>query len=137
VARAVESAWQRVGVVRTGAPDGPAPGGPAPDEPSGETDEQGPGQGTEVLVRRTGGFAGLTRERSVRLGELPREDADQWSHLLTTRRLSAFADGPARPDSYCYEVRCAAPPTQVSMPEPRLPEEVRGLLERTLAGEGG
>jgi hypothetical protein len=69
----------------------------------------------------------------VRLEELPGDDADQWSHLLSTRRLSAFSNGPTHPDAYCYEVRCDAPPTQVSMPEPRLPEEVRGLLERTLA----
>jgi hypothetical protein len=133
VARAVESAWQQVGVLHAGVPEVPAPGGPAPAEPGGGDGGQEPGQGTEVLVRRTGGFAGMTRERSVRLGELPREDADQWSLLLATRRLSAFANGPARPDAYCYEVRCAVPPTQVSLSEPRLPEEVRGLLERTLA----
>ncbi|MDF2091290.1 M4 family metallopeptidase [Knoellia sp. 3-2P3] len=127
LARAVESAWERVGVLggATGSPEG-APGG-----------EVAPVEGTEVLVRRTGGFAGLTRERAVRLAELPRDDADQWAHLLADRRLSAFANGPARPDAYCYEVRCDAPPTQVSLPEPRLPEEVRGLLERTLAGTDG
>jgi hypothetical protein len=129
VARAVESAWERVGVLRgaAGAPVG-APGGEG---------EYASVEGTEVLVRRTGGFAGLTRERAVRLDQLPRADADQWAHLLAGRRLSAFANGPARPDAYCYEVRCDAPPTQVSLPEPRLPAEVRGLLERTLAGTDG
>lgn len=126
--QAVQSAWEQVGVLRSAAPGEPGPVEPAPAEA---------GRGTEVLVRRTGGFAGLTRERAVRLEELPREDADQWSHLLANRRLSAFANGPSHPDAYCYEVRCDAPATQVSMPEPRLPEEVRGLLERTLAGTDG
>ncbi len=138
VVQAVQSAWEQVGVLRAAVPGAPAPSEPAPAEPSpaepdGGAGGQEPGQGTEVLVRRTGGFAGLTRERAVRLEELPREDADQWSHLLANRRLSAFANGPSHPDAYCYEVRCDAPATQVSMPEPRLPEEVRGLLERTLA----
>jgi hypothetical protein len=127
VARAVESAWEQVGVLG-GAADS------AEGTPGGEV---APVEGTEVLVRRTGGFAGLTRERAVRLAELPCEDADQWAHLLADRRLSAFANGPARPDACCYEVRCDAPPTQVSLPEPRLPAEVRGLLERTLAGTDG
>jgi len=137
VARAVETAWQHVGVLRAGAPGAPAPrepavAEPAPAEPEGAAGGQEPGRGTEVLVRRTGGLAGLTRERAVRLEELSREDADQWSHLLAHRRLSAFADGPSHPDAYCYEVRCDAPPTRVSMHEPRLPDEVRELLERTL-----
>jgi hypothetical protein len=137
LARAVQSAWEQVGVLEAGTPGGPGSAAPAEQGPTGAEGTPGgegaPGRGTEVLVRRTGGFAGLTRERSVRLEELPGDDADQWSHLLSTRRLSAFSNGPTHPDAYCYEVRCDAPPTQVSMPEPRLPEEVRGLLERTLA----
>ena len=142
VAQAVQSAWEQVGVLRAPAPGPPAPDQTASDEtapdesvpaePAGEG-RQAPDGGTEVLVRRTGGFAGMTRERAVRLEELPREDADQWNHLLMNRRLSAFANGPTHPDAYCYEVRCDAPPTQVSMPEPRLPDEVRDLLERTLS----
>lgn len=141
VVRAVQSAWEQVGVLRVAAPGAPAPAEPVPAEPlptepvpaePGGGDEQTPGGGTEVLVRRTGGFAGMTRERAVRLEELPTEDADQWNHLLANRRLSAFANGPSHPDAYSYEVRCDVPPTRVSMPEPRLPDEVRDLLERTL-----
>jgi hypothetical protein len=131
LAQAVQSAWEQVGVLKAATPGAPAPTAPPEQEPTGG--DGAPGRGTEVLVRRTGGFAGLVRERSVRLEELPGDDADQWSQLLSTRRLSAFSNGPTHPDAYCYEVRCAAPPTQVSMPEPRLPDEVRGLLERTLA----
>ncbi|SES29204.1 Thermolysin metallopeptidase, catalytic domain [Pedococcus cremeus] len=137
LAEAVQSAWEQVGVLQAGSSAAPAPIAPSGQEPTGGEGSPGgegaPGRGTEVLVRRTGGFAGLTRERSVRLEELPGDDADQWTHLLATRRLSAFSNGPIHPDAYCYEVRCDAPPTRVSMPEPRLPEEVRGLLERTLA----
>ena len=37
------------------------------------------------------------------------------------------------PDSFCYGVRCDAPPIDVELPEPHLSDEVRTLLERTLA----
>ena len=133
VARAVAAAWQQVGILPAQGESSPTPR----PEPGGEgLPPEGTPDGTEVLVRRTGGFGGLTRERTVRLGQLPEEDAHLWAHLLDKRRLSAFADGPSRPDAYCYEVRCALPPVEVSLPEQALPEDVRGLLERTLTGPG-
>ena len=120
---AVESAWREVGVLR--ARRSPAAGG-------GRGAKAGAGAGstaaspsgaTELLVRRTGGFAGLRRERSVRLDE-----------LLVDERLAALIDGPSHPDAFCYEVQCSAPAVQVSLPEPGLPDEVRALFERTLLG---
>ncbi len=131
---AVESAWREVGVLR--ARRSPAAGG-------GRGAKAGAGAGstaaspsgaTELLVRRTGGFAGLRRERSVRLDELPVDDAHHWRCLLVDERLAALIDGPSHPDAFCYEVQCSAPAMQVSLPEPGLPDEVRALFERTLLG---
>jgi hypothetical protein len=128
---AVESAWGAVGVLGQAAV--PGPGGEA-EQPPAEGAE--PGAATEVFVRRTGGFAGLARERSVRLVDLPGQDADVWRALLGGGRLLALADAPTYPDAYCYEVCCRAPELRVSLPEPGLPGDLRDLLERTLTPEG-
>ncbi|HET6968665.1 MAG TPA: hypothetical protein VFI44_10325, partial [Ornithinibacter sp.] len=37
------------------------------------------------------------------------------------------------PDTFCYGVRCDTPPLDVELPEMQLSDELRGLLERTLA----
>ena len=129
-ASAVESAWEAVGVLDPGAASVPA-GERAPGAEVEEAPE--PGAATEVFLRRTGGFAGLTRERSVRLAELPGPDAEVWRALLGGGQLQALADSPTHPDAYCYEVCCRAPRLRVSLPEPALPGEVRDLLERTLS----
>ncbi|HRA27774.1 protealysin inhibitor emfourin, partial [Ornithinibacter sp.] len=98
-----------------------------------------PTSGTQVNVRRTGGFAGRTVERTVTLGELPKADAKAWRSLLADDHLPALADrasgGSRMPDSFCYGVRCDAPPIDVELPEPHLSDEVRTLLERTLAAD--
>ena len=85
-------------------------------------------------MRRTGGFAGLTREASVRLGDLPDDDADAWRTLLAERRLHALAEDipDVVPDSFSYGVRCSRPKVDVTLPEPALPGEVKDLLDRTL-----
>ena len=96
-ADAVETAWRQVGVLgeagapgrRDGAPGrvvvpggegpaeegpwrrGPVEEGPVPEGEAPVPEPEEPVDGTEVFVRRTGGFAGLTRERSVRLEEPP------------------------------------------------------------------
>jgi hypothetical protein len=129
---AVESAWDAVGVLGPAAV--PVPGGAAEQPPAEGGGE--PGAATEVLVRRTGGLAGLTRERSVRLADLPGQDAEVWRALLGGGQLLALADAPTYPDAYCYEVCCRAPKVRVSLPEPGLPGSLRDLLERTLAPEG-
>jgi hypothetical protein len=90
-----------------------------------------------VSVRRTGGFAGRTVERTVALGELPKRDARAWHSLLADDGLPALAEqlaGRAQmPDTYCYGVQCEVPPLDLQLPELDLPDEVRSLLERTLA----
>jgi hypothetical protein len=90
-----------------------------------------------VVVRRTGGFAGRTVERTVTLAELPNGDARAWASLLAHDQLPALADEvagrPRMPDAYCYGVHCELPPLDLELPEPHLTDEVRDLFERTLA----
>ena len=144
-AQAVRDAWREVGVtgdqalrpVTRRAPARPAAvrrgttrrgttrgGTPAP-APDGE----GP---REVQVRRTGGFAGQVRERTVLLDELPDDDATAWRTLLASPTLMSLAQGRMIPDAFRYAVRCDAPPLEVTIPEPALPEGVRELFDRTL-----
>ncbi len=142
---AVQAGWDAVGVPYAGPPAGqtPAPmtgeaggvsGDPAPERPT--EGEGAPTPQTQVSVRRTGGFAGLRRERTVALAELPERDARAWRGLLAQDRLQELAvendSGPAHPDTFCYGVRCDLPPLDVEIQEPDLSEEVRSLFERTL-----
>ena len=83
-------------------------------------------------MRRTGGFAGQVRERTLRLTELPDDDAAHWRSLLAGDRLARLADAPTHPDAYCYGVRCEAAQLDVTIPEPALEPEVRDLFDRTL-----
>ncbi|GAA4408887.1 hypothetical protein GCM10023168_26860 [Fodinibacter luteus] len=129
VVDAVRAAWDSVGLPASGS----LGRAPAPTRPDAVT---APGAGTAVSVRRTGGFAGRTLERTVTLDELPRGDARAWRSLLAHDTLPAIADRaaerPAVPDAFCYGVRCDAPPLDVELPEVELSDEVRTLLERTL-----
>jgi Thermolysin metallopeptidase, alpha-helical domain/Thermolysin metallopeptidase, catalytic domain len=132
VATAVRGAWDAVGVSdAVAAPRAPSSGS-APSVPAGE-----PAPSTAVNVRRTGGVAGRTVERTVVLDELPHADARAWRSLLAEERLASLADEAAGrrgiPDAFSYGVRCDVPPLDVQLPEMQLSDEVRGLFERTLA----
>ncbi|HET7399036.1 MAG TPA: protealysin inhibitor emfourin [Intrasporangium sp.] len=147
---AVRDAWVTVGVLappaeQGGGPAGaeepgpsPAPGGTADvgsgaaDGPMGEV----PDVGAQVLLRRTGGFAGLVRERQLLLSELPESDAMTWQQLLARPTLQAIAADPTtHPDAYSYTVVCESAGVEVHVAEPHLPEAIHQLFERTL-GEG-
>ena len=110
---------------------------PADDSPSPPDGDRSPTPATEVSVRRTGGFAGRTVERTVTLAELPRPDARAWQSLLADDSLPTLAQEAAAvqpvPDSFCYAVTCNRPPIDVELPETTLSADVRSLLERTLA----
>ncbi|NUR17169.1 MAG: M4 family metallopeptidase, partial [Dermatophilaceae bacterium] len=138
---AVRSAWEQVGVLATGAGDQPADTGgaggadrstpaPAPGEGHGTT----PGADAQVLLRRSGGFAGRVRERRVALGELPERDAKDWQHLLAAPTLQRIAASTERthPDAYIYSVVCDEAGCDVTVQEPHLPEAIHSLFERTL-----
>jgi len=120
--QAVRQAWQTVGV--SSAATVPAPTGPTP----GPT----PGPADDLTVRRTGGFGGLVRERTLRFDDLPDEDASRWQELVAGDRLARLADAPTHPDAFCYGVRCDAVRLDVTIPEPALEADLRDLFERTL-----
>lgn len=120
-AAAVRSAWTTVGV-----------GEDTPSDTPGEASKVDPN--AELVVRRTGGFAGITRERQTTLAELPKPDRRAWTGLLAGQTLTELAAAGTRstPDAYCYGVVCRAAEVDVELAEPDLPEHVRALFERTL-----
>lgn len=132
--RAVGRAWTRVGV-----------GTEASGEPDASADEDATGPGTEVLVRRTGGVAGMVREGRVRLDDLERPEAQAWVDLLTGPELRAAAaraghagGASSGADRFWYSVCCDAPPVDVEVPEQELGDRTRELLERAVrAGRPG
>ncbi|MFM6850401.1 MAG: protealysin inhibitor emfourin [Terrabacter sp.] len=138
--KAVRSAWEQVGVLAADAGDtaGGAGGAggtdrsptPAPRDGHGST----PGADAHVVLRRTGGFAGLVRERQIALGELPERDAKDWQHLLAAPTLQRIAASTERthPDAYIYSVVCDEAGCDVTIQEPHLPEAIHSLFERTL-----
>jgi hypothetical protein len=118
---AVHQAWTTVGLSVTAPSSGSEPAGP-----SAHTAPE------DLTIRRTGGFGGLVRERTLRLHELPEDDAAHWRELLAGDRLTRLADAPSHPDAFCYGVRCETPRLDVSIPEPALEPDERALFERTL-----
>ena len=132
--RAVREAWLSVGV--TSAGDSRSPGLTAPSDGSAAEVVD-----AEVLVRRSGGFTGLVRERRVRLDELEPAEARAWTELLTGPELRAAAARAERAertgaaDRYSYAVCCEQPPVDVEVPETALDETTRDLLERALRTE--
>ncbi|NHA70045.1 protealysin inhibitor emfourin [Phycicoccus flavus] len=151
-AAAVAAAWAGVGLPVDGparpadagtdgadgtqAPSGDGPDlPPAPDTPPGPYGE--PPADTPVTVRRTGGVAGIVRERTVVIGMLQDSDTRRWQMLLAEERFQVVAESAddaarSRPDAFCYGVACAMPLVDVQLPEPALDEDLQALLERTL-----
>lgn len=125
---AVRDAWAQVGVTQGAEQPTPTPS-PTPTPAPDPTDAP-----AQVQVRRTGGFAGLVREKTVVLDELPETDASAWRSLLAgpTPQLQAYAGGQTQPDRFCYGVSCEAPPLDLTIQEPALPNHVRELFDRTL-----
>ncbi|WP_084614577.1 protealysin inhibitor emfourin [Nakamurella lactea] len=131
---AVRSGWEQVGVLppggtrrATGSAATPA-AGPSP------TGHHPPAADARLTVRRSGGFAGRTVEHTVRLADLPREDATQWQALLSGR-LQQLPAGRPQPDRFVYQVELSGAesttaPASVTLAEQDLPSDVLGLLNR-------
>ncbi len=120
-ATAVATAWERVGVTsRAETPSRSVPAATPAD--------------TRLLLRRTGGFAGLSAERQLRLADLPADDRRAWQRLLVAPTLAEAVDRPGTPDGYSYTVVCQSLGLEVSVAESHLPPHVQSLLERTLLG---
>ena len=120
---AVRDGWTTVGV---GVETPPSSGSPKPTVD----------QDADLLLRRTGGFAGIPRQRQAKLSGLPARDRRIWQGLLAEDTLPRLAAGSApRPDAFAYCVTCVAVELDVEVAEPDLPERLRRLFERTLAGD--
>ena len=122
--RAVRDAWAQVGVRLTASPAGGAHSRPRPAT-----------NPAVLLVRRTGGIAGLRQERTVALDDLPGADADHWRQLLHGGELDRLAAEPAPrtvPDSFTYTVAYPPDGDEVAVSEHGIPEAVRTLFQRTL-----
>ncbi len=127
--RAVASAWQQVGV---------EPGGAAPATPSGPSGaspaEPRPPFGRQpVRVIRSGGIAGLRREREVVIpDDVDDRDGAAWMELLASTLLGALDATPCLPDGFVYRVTAPQSGLDVTATEQQLPADVRGLFDRTL-----
>lgn len=119
--------------VETPSPDS-SPSAPAAEGPRAETfPGQAPPPGAVVTVRRTGGLAGMTSERTIALDALSSHDSTAWQELLAGReRLAGLAAEDTHPDAYCYGITCRVADVDIVVPEPALSERERDLLERTL-----
>ncbi|HEX2856540.1 MAG TPA: protealysin inhibitor emfourin [Propionibacteriaceae bacterium] len=122
-ADAIRKAWATVGVLGGGTAATPRATQSAASDPL-------------VRVGRSGGFAGIVREATVRLADLPDPDAATWRSLLGSGAFQEFeaaapAESPVR-DDFCYTVSCPAHDVDASLSGETLPDHVRDLLERTL-----
>ncbi len=124
----VTDAWAQVGIGSSQRPDRPGPA--QEDEPPSRPL---PTHDSELTLTRSGGFAGLTRRRTVTLGDLPEQDAHAFTTLIANKDLAAVSRAPAVPDGFCYGLECDRPPINVQIGEPALSARTRALFERTLA----
>jgi hypothetical protein len=150
-ASAVRTGWEQVGVLVPAEPPAPPLEHTGIPEPVDETGPTGSGvpedpekwtlvvppppARAELNLVRTGGLAGIRRERTVQLSQLPGADTRTWQTVLASRELRVLgAVAGARPDSFCYRVSCHEAEVDVDLPEGAVPERVQALLERTLTG---
>ena len=142
--QAVRSGWEQVGVLSagsgqstTGGSAGGSTSGSAGGSAGSSAPSDGPGTEAHVLLRRTGGFAGLVRERHVAIGDLPEADARDWQHLLAAPTLQRIAQtrAPSHPDAFVYSIVCTEAGCDVTVQEPHLPEAIHSLFERTLESD--
>ncbi len=139
VAPAVQQAWETVGVLAaTGTTKPPADVHPKRSRRrhrrrSGASTPTGATTTSTITVTRSGGFAGLTTQATVRLADLSDDDTNAWQALLASPRLEQLADERNLPDAYIYTVR--ADDVDVTVSEPHLPPDIHGLFERTLRSD--
>lgn len=113
----VRSAWEQVGVLGAAVP-APAPA------PSHED--------RTLVVRRTGGFAGIVREGHLAL-DRDDDSAAQARRLLERIDFSAHPEGQPQPDRYVYTFEC--PPDVCRVQESDLTPELSELA-RLVLGDG-
>jgi hypothetical protein len=79
-----------------------------------------------ITVIRSGGFAGISRQWSVRVDEQP--DEEQWRELIDRLPWEHSPAAQDEPDRYIYRVRCA--PREAVIPEKRLTGPWRELVDK-------
>ena len=121
--QAIGEGWTGVGVALD-APTNAAP----PSEPPATPEPH-------LLLRRTGGVAGMVKERRTTLEDLPAHDAKRWSNLLTSDALSVLDGKNPVADGFCYRVACEALSVDVTVSEGELTKSQRHLFRRTLLAE--
>ncbi|MCW2866142.1 MAG: peptidase thermolysin, partial [Marmoricola sp.] len=114
-ADAVTDAWTQVGVTPGATPAGPGSPSPAP--------------ASTVAVRRTGGFAGQTREGSLDLDSDDPRVPEVRSLVDRIDFRSVQAGGPA-PDRFVYHFECG--PDRCEVHETHLTSELRQLADLVL-----
>ncbi|MEO7071270.1 MAG: protealysin inhibitor emfourin [Nostocoides sp.] len=131
VTAAVQQAWVTVGVLSASTPASPSSAGGRGKKKSGKpTAPSTPAAPSTVVLTRSGGFAGTTKQAQVSLTDLPDEDTSAWETLLASSTLQRLAGERSHPDAYTYSVRCAD--LDVTVSEPHLPPDIHSLFERTL-----
>ncbi|MEZ5091195.1 protealysin inhibitor emfourin [Nocardioides sp.] len=121
-AEAVRAAWTAVGVA-VDAQDAPA-------------DSRGSSAAaTQVAVRRTGGFAGLTRSGSVDLA-VPSPRTARVRELVDRVDLASVGGGEPQPDRYSYTF-CLPGCADVDVPEQHLTPDLRELADLVLESDEG
>lgn len=80
----------------------------------------------QVIVSRTGGFAGLRVTWRVRVEEQP--DRAEWRQLVESLPWDDAPTADPEPDRYVYRIRCD--PHEAVLPERRLEGPWRILVER-------
>lgn len=85
-----------------------------------------------ITVIRSGGFAGLSRQWSVRIDEQP--DEEQWRELIDRLPWDHSSPSQDEPDRYIYRVRCA--PREAVIPESQLIGPWRELVDKVREAEG-
>jgi hypothetical protein len=87
----------------------------------------------EITVRRTGGFAGLTRTARVQTNALDPSDADQLHALVREADLPKVAsEKPSGADRFQYEIHVddGGSKQRAVVQEGAMPEPVRKLVDR-------
>jgi hypothetical protein len=86
----------------------------------------------DITVRRTGGFAGLTRTARIQTHALPPSDADQLHALVRDADLPAIESKPSGADRFQYEihVRDGDREQRAIVHDGAMPDPVRRLVRR-------
>ena len=145
VAPALQQAWETVGVLSssgsgamgsgttTGKATGKGKGSGSGGKPRADDSPTTPPTTRTIILTRSGGFAGQTKQARVRLDDLPDEDTSAWQMLLASPTLRELGAERAIPDAYLYSVR--ADDLDVTVAEPHLPPDIHQLFERTLRAD--